>query len=112
MIIQLNSYSSVGCSVHPFFLHAGPGRPGSILEKTKPKTKSLARARTKMDIAASISTAASMSAYLGSVPQHNKYQTDAHSLPVYSYKDYFPKPTTVYTQHEEEADELVQALRG
>ncbi|KIM92426.1 hypothetical protein PILCRDRAFT_810481 [Piloderma croceum F 1598] len=33
-------------------------------------------------------------------------------LPPYSYKDYSPMPTTVYTQHEEEANDLVETLKG
>lgn len=34
------------------------------------------------------------------------------SLPVYSYKDYSPVPSTVYTQNEDEANDLVEALNG
>jgi hypothetical protein len=33
-------------------------------------------------------------------------------LPAYSYKAYKPAPTTVYTRHEEETNDLVQSLRG
>lgn len=33
-------------------------------------------------------------------------------LPVYSYKDFTPQPTIVYTQHEEETNDLVDALKG
>lgn len=36
----------------------------------------------------------------------------AQPLPPYSYKDYSPTPTTVYTQHEEEANDLVETLKG
>ncbi|KAI0357923.1 ribonuclease H-like protein [Trametes cingulata] len=34
------------------------------------------------------------------------------SLPLYSYKDYDPSPAVVYTPHEEEANDLVQCLKG
>jgi hypothetical protein len=37
---------------------------------------------------------------------------DASRLPIYSYKDYLPRPGTVYTRHEEEANDLVVTLRG
>ncbi|KAH9915205.1 ribonuclease H-like domain-containing protein [Fomitopsis serialis] len=33
-------------------------------------------------------------------------------LPLYSYKDYYPAPAVVYVRHEDEADELIQALSG
>lgn len=33
-------------------------------------------------------------------------------LPPYSYKDYTPTPAVVYTPDEEEANDLVQCLRG
>lgn len=33
-------------------------------------------------------------------------------LPLYSYKQYRPVPAVVYTQHEEEANDLVQSLKG
>ncbi|KAI0633974.1 ribonuclease H-like domain-containing protein [Trametes polyzona] len=33
-------------------------------------------------------------------------------LPLYSYKDYSPSPAVVYTQDEEEANDLVQCLKG
>ncbi|TFY58764.1 hypothetical protein EVJ58_g6213 [Rhodofomes roseus] len=36
----------------------------------------------------------------------------APALPLYSYKDYNPTPAVVYVRHEEEADDLVQALSG
>ena len=32
--------------------------------------------------------------------------------PIYSYKQYKPLPTVVYTQHEEEANELVAGLKA
>jgi hypothetical protein len=34
------------------------------------------------------------------------------ALPVFSYKDYTPAPTVVYTRHEEEANDLVECLAG
>jgi hypothetical protein len=40
------------------------------------------------------------------------FATSSNSLPAYSYKDYSPTPTTVYTQHEEEANDLVETLKG
>ena len=42
----------------------------------------------------------------------SKPTSDASMLPVYSYKDYSLKATTVYTRHEDEANELVEMLRG
>ena len=33
-------------------------------------------------------------------------------LPVYSYKNYKPSPTVVYTQHEEEANDLIGGLKA
>ncbi|EPQ51973.1 ribonuclease H-like protein [Gloeophyllum trabeum ATCC 11539] len=33
-------------------------------------------------------------------------------LPLYTYKDYSPKPCVVYTRNEEEADDLIQCLKG
>ncbi|KAI0800052.1 ribonuclease H-like domain-containing protein [Fomes fomentarius] len=36
----------------------------------------------------------------------------AAPLPLYSYKQYRPVPAVVYTQHEEEANDLVQSLKG
>ena len=34
------------------------------------------------------------------------------NLPLYSYKQYRPTPAVVYTQHEEEANDLVQGMKG
>ena len=34
------------------------------------------------------------------------------NLPLYSYKQYRPVPAVVYTQHEEEANDLVQGMKG
>ena len=34
------------------------------------------------------------------------------NLPSYSYKQYRPTPAVVYTQHEEEANDLVQGMKG
>jgi hypothetical protein len=34
------------------------------------------------------------------------------SLPLYSYQDFSPIATTVYTRHEEEANDLIGALNG
>ncbi|KAI1790059.1 ribonuclease H-like protein [Ganoderma leucocontextum] len=34
------------------------------------------------------------------------------NLPLYSYKQYRPTPAVVYTQHEEEANDLVQSMKG
>jgi hypothetical protein len=42
----------------------------------------------------------------------SKAKQDITILPIYSYKDYSPKATTVYTQHEHEANDLVETLRG
>ena len=33
-------------------------------------------------------------------------------FPVYSYKDFTPQPTIVYTRHEGETNDLVDALQG
>ena len=38
--------------------------------------------------------------------------TSPVALPRYSYTSYTPTPSVVYTRHEEEADDLVGALRG
>ncbi|KAI0795591.1 ribonuclease H-like domain-containing protein [Abortiporus biennis] len=38
--------------------------------------------------------------------------TRISNLPLYHYKDYHPTPAVVYTQNEEEADDLVQMLHG
>lgn len=37
---------------------------------------------------------------------------NAEPLPLYSYTDFSPCPSVVYTRHEEEANDLVQALKG
>lgn len=39
-------------------------------------------------------------------------QNQKSKLTKYSYKDYKPTPTIVYTQSEDEADELVQIMKG
>ncbi|OBZ66335.1 Werner syndrome ATP-dependent helicase [Grifola frondosa] len=41
-----------------------------------------------------------------------KAPTASMQLPLYSHTDYSPSPVVVYTRHEEEADELVQAMKG
>ena len=33
------------------------------------------------------------------------------TFPFYSYKEFVPKPTVVYTRHEEEANELIMSLK-
>ena len=62
----------------------------------------------------------------GSIPPQPSIQTEKQgqdkkadpkpviqpALPIYSYKDYPPAPTMIYTSHEEEANDLVQTLRG
>jgi hypothetical protein len=38
--------------------------------------------------------------------------TADNNLPVYSYEDFSPAPISVYTRHEDEANELVETLKG
>ena len=38
-------------------------------------------------------------------------QIDSDEFPLYSYKRYKPLPTVVYTQHEEEANDLIAGLK-
>ena len=37
---------------------------------------------------------------------------ETETLPLYSYKQYPPTPAVVYTRHEEEANDLVECLKG
>ena len=37
--------------------------------------------------------------------------TQINQFPIYSYKHYKPLPTVVYTQHEEEANDLIAGLK-
>jgi hypothetical protein len=47
-----------------------------------------------------------------SKPTSSNAKVDASIFPAYSYKDYSPKATTIYTQHEQEANDLVDMLNG
>ena len=40
-----------------------------------------------------------------------KQKPASSSFPLYSYKEYTPKSTVVYTRHEEEANELISSLK-
>jgi hypothetical protein len=75
-------------------------------------TANVARARSfnpgprsnKTTVKRSISTVA---------PQSNSDAPTAESnFPVYSYEDFSPAPISVYTRHEDEANELVETLKG
>ncbi|KAH9886271.1 ribonuclease H-like domain-containing protein [Cubamyces lactineus] len=101
-------------SVHHFFTSsqssAGPVRPAPrASSRTAPATSTMAKGKGR-------ATAATIVA--GSdIENHPEAAQDAAApvtipLPPYSYKDYTPTPAVVYTSHEEEADDLVQCLRG
>jgi hypothetical protein len=45
-------------------------------------------------------------------PRKRSQQPPAPELPIYSYKDYKPSPVIVYTRDEDEADEIVQTMKG
>lgn len=86
-------------------------------ETAQPKGKAAPLVQeTMMEGDVSMSTISSTIPFTEHIPQSrsnaSKTKTNTVLLPVYSYKDYSPTPTTVYTQHEEEANEMVQALRG
>jgi len=39
-------------------------------------------------------------------------KTSEEVLPIYTYRDYKPKPSIVYTRHEEETNDLIDGLRS
>ena len=47
----------------------------------------------------------------GSMALGKQKPASASSFPFYSYKEYAPMPTVVYTRHEEETNELVSSLK-
>lgn len=46
------------------------------------------------------------------IPPPGSQFKDNLNHPVYSYKHYKPSPTVVYTQHEEEANDLIAGLKA
>src|ERR1700689_3547751 len=100
----------VNSSVHPFFLN------GTVPESKLAGSKKLTT-QVSFDTAANIEgssrstsgpskTKAKKSTRDVTAPS-SKSTPDASTLPFYSYKDYSPKATAVYTQHEDEANDLV-----
>ena len=87
---SVNILSSVSCAPAPDKLTLETAASLNTISATKKK------AATKKKKLSSVNT-------LDSVP--------SAQLPVYSYKDSQPLPTVVYTQHEEEANELIAGLK-
>jgi hypothetical protein len=102
-------------SLHPFFLNGADtvSKPTGSRNKT---TLSLHDAvagveRTSTSMAGPTKQGAK-SLSEDHTATSSKFKLDARALPTYSYRDYSPKATTVYTQHEAEANDLVETLRG
>ena len=55
------------------------------------------------------STASRANSKFSSRAQNNKSEP---TMPLYTYKDFFPQPKVMYIRSEAVADELVQALNG
>ena len=53
----------------------------------------------------------SVNTFLTSKKSVSDEQIDSDEFPLYSYKRYKPLPTVVYTQHEEEANDLIAGLK-
>ncbi|KAI0655836.1 ribonuclease H-like domain-containing protein [Cubamyces menziesii] len=98
---------------HPFFTNSqsstGPIRPAPrVRSRTAPTTSTMAKGKARATAATAI---------LEDVENHPQTAEDTIvpatiPLPPYSYKDYTPTPAVVYTPDEEEANDLVQCLRG
>jgi hypothetical protein len=98
----LEDFTNSPCSLHPFFANGTGLESGSAGYRNLYHTS----ATTEVD-----------STSMSDLPQtktikSSKAQLYPPTLPIYSYKDYSPKATTVYTQHEQEANDLVEMLRG
>ncbi|KAI0324115.1 ribonuclease H-like protein [Cubamyces sp. BRFM 1775] len=100
--------------VHPFFTNsqssAGPIRPAPrVRSRTAPATSSMTKGKARATAVTAIAES--------DVENHPEAVDDAAisatiPLPPYSYKNYTPTPAVVYTPDEEEANDLVQCLRG
>ncbi|KAI0717859.1 ribonuclease H-like domain-containing protein [Cerioporus squamosus] len=96
--------------------HATVGTLGAAASKPASKGKAKATAplpiqRTTSDIenqpeAAVAATSGNANSSVTPAP------SEKETLPLYSFKQYPPIPAVVYTRHEEEANELVQCLKG
>ncbi|KAI0689752.1 ribonuclease H-like domain-containing protein [Cerioporus squamosus] len=96
--------------------HAAVGTSGAAASKPASKGKAKATAplpiqRTTSDTenqpeAAVPATSGNASSSVAPAP------SEKETLPLYSYKQFPPTPAVVYTRHEEEANELVQCLKG
>ena len=95
---------------------ANPSKPSS---KGKEKATAVSLHRTPSDIENNPAVAeddAEVSPAVATKPTSKakakaKGQSKSN-LPLYSYKQYRPTPAVVYTQHEEEANDLVQGMKG
>jgi hypothetical protein len=102
-------------SLHPFFLNGADGESKPVGSRSK-TTPSPQDRMTGIEG----TSAPTVEATQKWVNDSSKDAPDTSSnsklyaqpLPAYSYKDYSPTPTTVYTQNEEEANDLVETLKG
>ncbi|KAI0922992.1 hypothetical protein AcW1_002508 [Taiwanofungus camphoratus] len=96
---------SINKPIHPFFTP----NSSALAESTVSKVVS----KTKFHVDPTSTTNSKLARKTRNVATKSPEIENARiQLPLYSYKDYPPVPTVIYTRHEEEANELVQTLRG
>lgn len=96
---------TISSSVHPFFV-----KPTQSSATSKPYIKKTIQASIDTPTIELLSTTTTKVAPAKNIS--SKSSSDATTYPSYSHKDYSPRATVVYTQHEDEANNLVGALRG
>ena len=75
-------------------------------------TGNVARARSYNPGPRSNQTASKRSISTTAPQSNSNVPTADSNFPVYSYEDFSPAPISVYTRHEDEANELVETLKG
>ena len=104
-------------SIHPFFRpHASSCGPRYFALRA---ASSAAASELRLELASLNAIASSQNAASGKLNSVNTFLTSSsvpdaqiNQFPIYSYKHYKPLPTVVYTQHEQEANDLIAGLKA
>ncbi|KAK7683603.1 hypothetical protein QCA50_013441 [Cerrena zonata] len=106
--------SSTSLPIHPFFLKDRTTPVMSVIsEEVQPiKGKAQSRKKTKEPATAPKSSATVDLTTMNGSAQTSQTSSTNVSLPLFAYRDYVPMPTVVYTENEDEANDLVHSLKG
>ncbi|KAK2460873.1 hypothetical protein APHAL10511_007343 [Amanita phalloides] len=99
--------------IHSFFLRAGAGTNVKSTSRTfiSSGSKTMTTQTSTRQAVQLVHPDDNSSTNVNAVQGQNRVPSTG-TRPFYSYKDYVPKYTVVYTRHEEEADDLIAALEN